>query len=144
MSTFSSNQSNIGSSWLQFLRRESPAKKSAVAGTCGNFLQIPELVAAHAAENPHAPAVVAGEESLSYGELESHSNVLARHLQSLGAAPETLLALFLERSPAAIIAALGIMKSGAAYLPLDPSCPGERLRLILEDARVPVVLTNDR
>jgi amino acid adenylation domain-containing protein len=140
MSTLPSNPSSTGSSWLAFLRRDpSAANKSAAAGT---FLRIPEVVAAYAAQSPQLPAVVEGQETLSYGELESQSNALARHLLSLGAAPETLVAVFLPRSPSAVVAALAIMKTGAAYLPLDPSCPGERIRLILEDARVPIVIAN--
>lgn len=133
------NPSGIGSSWLAFLRSDPPANKSAIAST---FLRIPELVAAFAAQSPQLPAVVAGKETLSYGELESQSNALARRLLSAGAAPETLVAVFLPRSPSAVVAGLAIMKTGAAYLPLDPSCPGERIRLILEDARVPVVVSN--
>ena len=142
MSTFSSNQPSFGSSWLQFLRRESPEKKAHKGNPASGFLILPELVAEHAAENPRSQAVVAGDEVLSYEQLESQSNALAGHLQSLGVAPEILVAVFMERSPAAVIAALGIMKSGAAYLPLDPSCPAERVRFILQDARVSIVITS--
>jgi amino acid adenylation domain-containing protein len=140
MSTLPSNPSSIGSSWLAFLRRDPPAANKSAAP--GNFLRIPELVAAYATQSPRLPAVVAGQETLSYGDLESQSNALARHLLSLGAAPETLVAVFLTRSPSAVVAALAIMKTGAAYLPLDPSCPAERIRLIFEDARVPIVISN--
>ena len=139
MGTLPPNPSGIGSSWLAFLRSDPPANKSAIAST---FLRIPELVAAFAAQSPQLPAVVAGKETLSYGELESQSNALARRLLSEGAAPETLVAVFLPRSPSAVVAALAIMKTGAAFLPLDPTCPGERIRLILEDARVPIVISN--
>ena len=139
MSTLPPNPPSFGSSWLAFLRRDPPPIKPAAAGT---FLRIPELVAAYAAQSPQLPAVVAGHETLSYGDLESQSNALARHLLSLGAVPETLIAVFLPRSPSAVVAALAIMKTGAAYLPLDHSCPGERIRLILEDARVPIVISN--
>jgi amino acid adenylation domain-containing protein len=139
MSTLPPNPSNIGSSCLAFLRRDPPANKSAAVGA---FLRIPGVVAAYAVQSPRLPAVVAAKETLTYGELESQSNALARHLLSLGAAPETLVAVFLPRSPSAVVAALAIMKTGAAYLPLDPSCPSERIRLILEDARVPIVISD--
>jgi amino acid adenylation domain-containing protein len=93
-----------------------------------------------AAESPHAPAVSTATETLSYAELEAQSNALARHLQSLGAAPDTLVALVLDRSPEFAIAALATWKAGAAYLPIDPACPAERIRLILDDAHVPVLI----
>jgi amino acid adenylation domain-containing protein len=139
MSTLPPPASNIGSSWLGFLRRDPQVGKSAAAG---RFLRIPEEVAAYAAQSPQLPAVVAAKKTLTYGELESQSNALARHLLSLGAVPETLVAVFLPRSPSAVVAALAIMKTGAAYLPLDPSCPSGRIRLILEDARVPIVISD--
>ena len=139
MSALPPNPSSIGSSWLSFLRRDPPASKSAAAGS---FLRIPEVVAAYAAQSPQLPAVIAAKGTLTYAELESQSNALARHLLSLGAAPETLVAIFLPRSPSAVVAALAIMKTGAAYLPLDPSCPSERIRLILEDAGIPIVISD--
>jgi amino acid adenylation domain-containing protein len=139
MSTLPPNPPSFGSSWLAFLRRDPPANKSAAPGT---FLRIPELVVAYAAQSPQFPAVAASQETLTYGDLESQSNALARYLLSLGAAPETLVAVFLPRSPSAVVAALAVMKTGAAYLPLDPSCPSERIRLILEDARAPIVISN--
>src|ERR1700680_3781887 len=126
MSTLPPNPPTFGSSWLAFLRRDPPPIKPAAAAP---FLRIPELVAAYAAQSPQLPAVVAGHETLSYGDLESQSNALARHLLSLGSVPETLIAVFLPRSPSAVVAALAIMKTGAAYLPPDHSCPGERIRL---------------
>jgi len=75
-----------------------------------------------------------------YADLEAQSNALARHLKSLGALPETLIALVLDRSPEFAIAALATWKTGAAYLPIDPACPAERIRLILDDARAPILI----
>jgi amino acid adenylation domain-containing protein len=99
-----------------------------------------ESVQTWAAESPNAVAVATVTETLSYSELETQSNALARHLQALGASPETLVAVVLDRSPEFAIAALACWKAGAAYLPIDPACPPERIRLILEDARIPILI----
>jgi amino acid adenylation domain-containing protein len=141
MSTFSSNESRLGSSWLQFLKLSLPSKKGRRAsGIAEPSLSLVECVSAWAAENPNAPAVTTGDESLSYAELDRESNALARHLKSLGAKNESLVALILERSPEFAIAALAAWKAGAAYLPLDPCSPPERIRLILDDARAPILI----
>lgn len=134
------SRSSLGSSWLQSLSRALSVKESSKT----NFAALPELVSAQAAKQPRANAVVAGAEALPYAELEARSNALARHLQSLGAKREALVAIFLDRSPASVMASLGILKSGAAYLPLDPSCPAERIRVILDDAGDPLVVTNSQ
>ncbi len=142
MSTFSSNESRFGSTWLQFLKRPRSPKEAAPTATEGSqpFLSLVESVRTWAAESPNATAVATATETLSYAELEAQSNALARHLQSLGAAPEILVALVLDRSPEFAIAALATWKAGAAYLPIDPACPPERIRLILDDARAPVLI----
>ncbi len=81
---------------------------------------------------------------LSYGELDRRANRLARHLLRHGAGPERLVGLFVERSLETVLGILGILKSGAAYLPLDPLYPPERLRFMLEDAGVSILVTQDR
>jgi amino acid adenylation domain-containing protein len=139
MSTFSSNESRLGSSWLHHLRLSLKNRKTVSTDTNAS-LSILECVSAWAAENPKAPAVTNGTETLSYFDLEAQSNALARHLESLGAGPESLVALVLDRSPEVAIAALAAWKAGAAYLPLDPSWPAERIRLILEDARASILI----
>src|SRR3981081_638409 len=133
MSTISSNESRLGSSWLQFLKLSLPPKGAAGTAIPGAapYPSLLECIRACAAENPNAAAVSNGTETLFYGELEAQSNALARHLQSLGTTRETLVALILDRSPEFVIAALAVWKAGAAYLPLDPSSPPERIRLIL-------------
>jgi len=103
-------------------------------------LSLCDCINAWTAENPTAAAISSASETLSYSDLETQSNALARHLISLGATPETLVAIVLERSPEFVIAALAAWKAGAAYLPLDPSSPPERIRLILDDARVPILV----
>ncbi|HEX2570779.1 MAG TPA: amino acid adenylation domain-containing protein, partial [Polyangia bacterium] len=99
------------------------------------------LFAEEAARRPEAPAVVFGDGSLSYGELDRRSNQLAHHLRSLGVREETLVGVCLDRSPELVVGLLGVLKAGGAYLPLDPSYPRARLAFMLEDAGVRLVLT---
>ncbi len=80
-------------------------------------------------------------EQLTYTELNQRSNQLAHHLQSLGVGPETIVGICVERSPHMIIALLAVLKAGGAYLPLDSSYPPERLAYMLNDAQVPILLT---
>lgn len=82
-----------------------------------------EAVAEQARRRPGATAVVAGAARLTYGELDQSANRLARYLTSLGAGPETLVGMCLERGVEAIRALLAIMKAGSGYLSLDPSLP---------------------
>ena len=100
-----------------------------------------ELFAAQAAATPKAVAVVFGEESLTYEELNWRANQLAHHLKFLGAGPETLVAISMERSLEMVIALLGTLKAGAAYVPLDPAFPAERLHFMLDDSKAPLLLT---
>ncbi|HEX7314137.1 MAG TPA: amino acid adenylation domain-containing protein [Pyrinomonadaceae bacterium] len=100
-----------------------------------------DLFNAQAARTPSAPAVVRDEQALTYAELEARSNQLAHHLVALGVKPEARVGVCLGRSPELIVALLGILKAGAAYLPLDPEYPAERLSFLLEDAGVSVVIT---
>ena len=101
---------------------------------------IHELLSAQAARAPDAVAVVCGDASLSYGEVARRARRLARRLLALGIAPEERVALYAGRSPELIIAFLGILAAGAAYLPLDPSSPPERLAWMLADAGARVLL----
>jgi amino acid adenylation domain-containing protein len=94
--------------------------------------------------SPGAIAVVCGEESLTYRELNHCANRVAHYLRALGVGPEVLVGLYIERSLAMVVGLLGILKAGAAYVPLDPTYPPERLAFMLEDARPPVVLTQER
>jgi amino acid adenylation domain-containing protein len=143
MSTISSSESSIRGSWLQFLKGVTGQKKRSgmVSAQSERLSLIPQLVSACAAERRGAYALTGPKETLSYGELEAESNALARYLHALGVKPEAPVALLMERSAALLIGALGVMKAGAPYLPLDPSYPPERIALILKDARVSVVLT---
>jgi amino acid adenylation domain-containing protein len=89
-------------------------------------------------------ALVMGEESLSYNELNQRANQLAYHLQSLGVGPEVLVGICMERSLNFIVGLLGILKAGGAYVPLDASYPAERLAFMLEDSQVSVLLTQKK
>lgn len=81
--------------------------------------------------------------SLTYSELNYRANQLARYLRKLGAKPDQAVAIFIERSIEMVLGLLGILKSGAAYMPLDPEYPPERIAFMLEDAQVPVLLTRE-
>lgn len=102
-----------------------------------------QLIAAQAARIPEQLALVCGAEHLTYAELDQKTNQLAHALQKMGVGPESLVALCLERSPAMLVAILGVLKAGGAYLPLDPNYPAERLAFVLADAGVPLVLTQE-
>ncbi|HEX7184093.1 MAG TPA: amino acid adenylation domain-containing protein, partial [Thermoanaerobaculia bacterium] len=95
-----------------------------------------------AALSPEAPALVASDEQLTYAELSLRANRLAHHLRRMGVGPEVLVGVSLERSAELVVTLLGILKAGGAYLPLDPTYPRERLRMVLEDAGASVLLTS--
>ena len=92
-----------------------------------------ELLARHAAEQPTAPAVQDARESLTYAELDARANRLARVLLAHGAEPETCVAICVAASAEMVVGALAALKAGAAYVPVDPDYPPERIGLILED-----------
>ncbi len=94
--------------------------------------------------HPDAVALVCAEERLTYGELNRRSNHLARHLRRLGAATDVLLPIVMSPCAARVVAILGALKAGAAWLPLDPEDPEERLAFVLDEARSPIVLTEER
>jgi amino acid adenylation domain-containing protein len=100
-----------------------------------------ELFAEQAALTPKAVAIVFGQESLTYEELNWRANQLAHHLKFLGAGPDSLVAISMERSLEMVIALIGTLKAGAAYLPLDPAFPADRLRFMLDDSKASLLLT---
>ena len=100
-----------------------------------------ELFEQHAERVPNAVACVFENEQLTYRELNKRANQLANYLKKRGVGPGQRVGIFVERSLDMMIGLLGIQKSGAAYVPLDPFYPAERIRMVLEDAQVPVLLT---
>ncbi len=100
-----------------------------------------ELFAAQAARTPEAIAVEAGEERLTYAELDGRANQLAHRLRGLGVGPEVLVGICLERVAAMLVGLLAIMKAGGAYVPIDPTYPIERQEFMLANSEAPVVVT---
>ncbi|MBQ1117161.1 non-ribosomal peptide synthetase [Streptomyces sp. C3-3] len=102
---------------------------------------LPALFQDRVAAHPGAPALVYGDEELSYAELNERANRLARLLMARGTGPERVVGLALPRSTDLVVALLAVLKSGAGYLPLDPEYPAERISFMLADAAPDVVLT---
>ena len=100
-----------------------------------------ELFEAQVEQRPEQPAVVYEEQQLSYRELNQRANQLAHQLRAYGVGPEVRVGIFLERSVVQVVAVLGTLKAGGSYVPLDVMYPAERLRFMLEDAAVAVLLT---
>lgn len=104
---------------------------------------LPELFEAVVRRTPEATAVVFDGSPTTYREINRRANWMAHRLIAAGAGPETRVGLCLDRSPDLLVGLLGILKSGAAYVPLDPAMPEVRWRMILEDAGCPIVVTQD-
>ena len=106
---------------------------------------IHQLFEAQVERSPDAVAVVFEGEQLTYLELNARANQLAHYLgSSLGVRPEVLVGLFVERSFEMIIGLLGVLKAGGAYVPIDPAYPSERIAYMLDDSRLPVLLTQQK
>ncbi len=102
------------------------------------------LFEAQAELRPKALAVASGDEHLGYGELNRRANRLAHHLRKLGVGPEGVVGILLQRSSQMVVAMLGVLKAGAAYLPLDPAYPKQRLAFMLADAQARVLVSQER
>ncbi len=103
-----------------------------------------QLFEEQAARTPGKVALEFEEQSLTYQQLNERSNQLANHLRQQGVQPGDLVGIYMERSAEMIIALLGSWKAGAAYVPLDPTFPRERLAFVFEDTAVPLILTQAR
>jgi amino acid adenylation domain-containing protein len=117
-----------------------------INGTGAGFpreASLADLVMEQAESTPDAVAVICGEDSLTYGELQRRAGRLAGRLAAMGIEPEELVAVCLERSTDLVAASLGVLMSGAAYLPLDPEEPVDRLAAILGDAGVRRAITQE-
>ncbi|MBN3724640.1 non-ribosomal peptide synthetase [Burkholderia sp. Ac-20379] len=106
-----------------------------------NALPVHERIAARAQATPDAVAVVYGEQSLRYGELDARANRLAHRLAKHGVGPEVRVGIAVERSIEMIVGLLAILKAGGAYVPLDPDYPQDRLSYMIEDSGIALVLT---
>ncbi|MGH3933701.1 MAG: amino acid adenylation domain-containing protein, partial [Pseudonocardiaceae bacterium] len=102
---------------------------------------LPELVQAAVARTPDAPAVIFEGGVVSFAELDARANRLARLLIAHGAGPERIVALALGRSVDMVVTQLAVVKAGAAFVPIDPDYPGQRIAFMLADARPVLVLT---
>ena len=114
-----------------------PAPEPAAPGAT-----VPELVAAEAARRPDRPAVADASVRITYVELDCRANALAHRLRALGAGPETRVAVCAERLADLVVSLLGVLKSGAAYVPLDPDYPVDRLRFMLGDSGARVLVAS--
>jgi amino acid adenylation domain-containing protein len=101
-----------------------------------------ELFERQVERDPNAVAIVCGNQSLTYRELNEKANQLGRRLRKAGVGPEALAGIALERTPELVIALLAVWKAGGAYLPLDPGYPRERLAFMVRDADACVLLTD--
>ncbi|HEX2202009.1 MAG TPA: amino acid adenylation domain-containing protein [Longimicrobium sp.] len=99
------------------------------------------LVSETAARQPEKAAILFGGRETTYAELEARANRLAHHLVARGVGPESKVGLFVDRSPELFVGVLGILKAGGAYVPLDPAYPAERLRHMVDDSGLEVVVS---
>jgi amino acid adenylation domain-containing protein len=107
-------------------------------------MNITRLFEEQAARTPSAIAAVCGNQRLTYCELDARTNQLARYLQSVGVGRETLVGLALDRSIEMLVAMLAILKSGGAYVPIDPGYPHARIALMIEDAQLGFLIATER
>lgn len=105
---------------------------------------IHQLFTEQVARTPDATAVVFKGKMLTYRELNSQANQLAHYLQKSGVKPGSLVGVCIERSPEMIVSLLGVLKAGAAYVPLDPSYPRERIEYILSEAQAELLVTSSQ
>jgi amino acid adenylation domain-containing protein len=103
-----------------------------------------QMVEAQARRTPDAIALSCGARRLTYRELDARANQAARLLRRHGVGPDVLVGVYMDRSPELVVGMLGVLKAGGAYVPLDPAYPPARVRLMLADTRVPVLLTQPR
>jgi|CZKY01.1.fsa_nt_gi amino acid adenylation domain-containing protein len=106
-------------------------------------LCVHQLFEAQVKKTPDAIAATFDGEQLTYRDLDRRANQLANYLRSTGVKPGVMVGVFVERSLDMIVALLGVMKAGGAYVPMDPTYPAERISFVLNDASVPVLLTQE-
>jgi len=132
---------SVGSEDLPVESRKSTPAQVSGNGNHSYLALVSDMINARAADKPEALAIAFGRQELTFAELEVEANRLAHFLRELGVGPESLVGLCLGRVPEMIVSALAILKAGGAYVPLDPDYPAERLRFMLEDAGVAVLIS---
>ncbi|MEM7325236.1 MAG: amino acid adenylation domain-containing protein [Actinomycetota bacterium] len=101
---------------------------------------LPQLIKTNAAERPDAIAAVCGDRHLSYGDLQAGAEAVAERLVAAGAGPNTMIGVLADRSIAMVTAIVGVLEAGAAYVPLDPNYPADRLRFMVGDAGIDLIV----
>ncbi|WP_437525327.1 amino acid adenylation domain-containing protein [Sorangium sp. So ce726] len=145
-----SRLSRDGAPWTRAATIELPERQRAVRAGVNSTTREVSSDLLHsgfmrqAALRPAAPAIISPDRTLTYGELDRKSSALARRLRALGARPNALVAVAAAKGWAQIVAILAALKSGAAYLPVDPEWPVERIRAVLDQGQVEIVLTQER
>ena len=122
---------------MSFAEAQNPA-------TIATKQNLSQLFSEQARVSPAKVALIAGEEKFSYQELDQRANQLASFLLNQGVGPETLVGVLLDRKPEMLIAVLAVLKAGAAYVPLDPAYPAERIGYIVQDAEISILLSSNR
>ncbi|MBI3544981.1 MAG: amino acid adenylation domain-containing protein [Gammaproteobacteria bacterium] len=124
-------------------RRELVVERNRTSAIYPKHLTLPQLFEAQARRTPDDVALICGEHSLTYRELDMASNRLAHELRRRGVEPGNRVAIFLDRTPELIVTLLAVLKCGGAYIPLDPVYPPERLQHIFENSRPAAIVTRE-
>ncbi len=130
--------------WLSVSERQQLLTNyNSTSADYNNEIGIQDLFERQAGRTPDAIAVVGEEYQVTYRELNRRANQLGNYLKGVGVGPEEVVGICLERSIEIVIGILGILKAGGAYLPLDPAYPDQRLNLMVEDAKIRLLLTQE-
>ena len=124
-------------------QRDDPALAPRLADAAVPFESLAARLSTQAQDSPRRAAIVSDAGKLTFAELEQRSNQLAHLLASAGAGPETVVGLQIERSIEMLVAMVAIIKSGAAFLPIDPTYPAERQAYLAQDAKVQLIVTRE-
>ncbi|WP_369043210.1 amino acid adenylation domain-containing protein [Streptomyces sp. Midd1] len=123
-------------------RQEILVDWNGVTGPYPDTATIHSLIENRVATDPHAIAITHGDQQWTFAQVNERANQLAHHLRETGITPDTLIAVCLDRSPELIATLLGIMKAGAAFVPLDPDYPTDRITYMVDDAQAPLIITS--
>ena len=120
-----------------------PAEWNATEAEYPRDICLHQLFEAQVRQTPDAVAAVFQDEQITYRKLSQRANQLANYLIKSGVKPDTLIGIYVERSLDMLVGLLGILKAGAAYVPMDPSFPPERLSYMMEDANISILVTQE-